>query len=1349
MNPGAPSEPANMPMRRPPRPVWWLLLWLPAAAVAAVLSAVLVVWIWAGSTSSLGQALRWAEVWLEEQPTPGLGRLRVEGAEGSLRRGGQVALLRWEQDGLSVQAEGVRLELPDDWLITALTRRHLEIGLLHTDRLSVRDERRADDRETGGGGPAPTDAVFPVTMRLPWSVDRLDLPGEGDTPLLALRGLYRYGSAPDGLGTSEAHQLRLDSLRWADGLYQGEWLLGAQSPMPLQVQATGEVRVAVPDGLAQHLVARMQANGSLAGSAATIDLQLQLNPAHAPDGQPPLLDAQARIRPWDQRQVLEQLDAQVHGLDLAGLWPDAPRTALSGEARLSTRDAGWQARVSLSNASPAPLDRRGLPVQELRADLNRTATHWELPVLEARLGEGRLTGQARVTAGDHALWLGAWDGLVQLERIDPARIWSQLAPGRADAQIRARSIEAAAGTFATEFSGRLSNTVPATGRQRPDALPLDELTVRGRWQAPVEAPERGQLQLASVTLRALGLDLEGQTRLDLSSRELAGRLKLRAPGLSADWTGDAGAMRGEGELKLDLADGATALQWLRSLQAAPWIGPDLAIIPDTLGLEGPGRLDLRWQGGLGALGYPGGPGGQGTAAQALTLALDLSLPRLQLQTGPQEPVWRVEAGQLRLAGPPRALDMELKASVSSEALHLSVDTRGRLEPSWPASARGITTATEAGRWLIERLDIRAGLPAQSPLDWQVTSDAPVSAQWQRRDEGWQLATGPVQLRLQPQTRGGAGQQPVRLGWERMDWDRGALSTRGTVQDLPLAWLDLLSSPQDPDLGALARTGIRSDLLMQGRWDVQLPAGARALPQVLLELERQRGDLTLRTDSLTANGPTGTAALVAAGVRTARLEVASQGRAVRARLVWDSERLGQIDARVDTELTPPDGTHQAWHWAPQAPVSGSLRARLPEVGAWSVLAPPGWRIQGALEAEAGLSGTRQEPQWLGQLRADDLAVRSVVDGFAFSRGSLRASLAGDRLLVESLTLQGPGSAGEGGELEASGSAQWRAVVRDGQRLREPLIELKASARQLRVSTRPDRRLTLSGQLQARLEGALLDIRGRLAADNALFLLPDELTPSLGQDVVVRGRGAPLPPDGARVQTRVEVDIDLGRRFEVRGQGIATQLGGQLTVRSTPALPGLRVLGEVRARSGTYRAYGQQLNIETGVLRFSGPYDDPALDIVAVRPNLRDQRVGVQILGTAQRPQLRLFSEPELPDSEKLAWLLLGRPATGTGAETAILQQATLALLAGQSEGAGGQLAGLLGLDELGLVDRGEGGDAISVGKRFSNRLYVSYEYGLVSTLGTVSVLYEASRWLTLRGRAGEENALDLLFTRDFD
>ena len=99
----------------------------------------------------------------------------------------------------------------------------------------------------------------------------------------------------------------------------------------------------------------------------------------------------------------------------------------------------------------------------------------------------------------------------------------------------------------------------------------------------------------------------------------------------------------------------------------------------------------------------------------------------------------------------------------------------------------------------------------------------------------------------------------------------------------------------------------------------------------------------------------------------------------------------------------------------------------------------------------------------------------------------------------------------------------------------------------------------------------------------------------------------------------------------------------------------------------------------MLRFTGPLDNPALDILAIRPNL-SVRVGVQINGTALAPRVRLYSSPELPDAEKLAWLVLGRSAAAGGAESAVLQQAAIALL-GSRGGMSGGIAQAFGLDEI--------------------------------------------------------------------
>ena len=244
-------------------------------------------------------------------------------------------------------------------------------------------------------------------------------------------------------------------------------------------------------------------------------------------------------------------------------------------------------------------------------------------------------------------------------------------------------------------------------------------------------------------------------------------------------------------------------------------------------------------------------------------------------------------------------------------------------------------------------------------------------------------------------------------------------------------------------------------------------------------------------------------------------------------------------------------------------------------------------------------------------------------------------------------------------------------------------------------------------------------------------------------------------GVRVTPDIALTLDLGPDFQVRGRGLATRLAGSLELRNTSErnlVP--RLNGELRTVGGTYKAYGQQLAIEEGVLRFFGPFDNPALDILALRPNLQ-QRVGVQISGTALSPVVRLYAEPDLPEVEKLAWLVLGHSAASGGAESAMLQQAALALLGGKGPGLSGGLAAALGLDELSVrgaasnTDGSTTGATVTLGKRVSRDFYVAYERSLAGTLGTFYIFYDLSRRFTLRAQTGEQSAVDLIFTLRYD
>lgn len=1358
-----PSPPRDTPpahahrARGPAAPTPWrlavawaarALLWLPAALLGAVLASALALGLWAGSEGSLAQTLRWAQGWQAEH-RPAWGRVEVGPVQGSLIAGGTLGSLRWSQDGTAVQADAVRLDLGAHfWL--GLPAGELRIARLQVGRLQVDDARA---RETSPAAP-PQALVLPLPVELGLSVGTLVLPG---LTLGEIEANYRYGRAATGLGVPDAHTLNLRSLRWAKGRYQAQATLGAQAPMPLRLQVRGELDATVPEGDTLRLRARATAQGTLAGDAARLDLAAQIEPVDSRDATPTLAGT-ARVQPR-AAQVLAEADLRLHRLNLALLWPGAPQTALSGTLRAEPEGERWRASAQLQNELPGPVDRRRLPLQSLEFALLQAGERWTLEALQARLGGGRLQarGERRAATGAGSTQasalaaLGDWQGRVQATGIDPSQLWSTLAPAALDADLRARAVDPQARRPALDIEARIAAAGQQPRRSAADALRLRELALQGRWQPEADDPTRGSLSLQRARLDALDGRIEAQGRIDTAPPRAQGRLALDLPGLRASIDGTLAHAEGGGTVELDLGDGARLLAWLRGLQNAPWIGEPLAtaLAPwAQASLDARARGRLQWSGGLGAVPSLGWPAGSGRAA-APRIDLQLLLDRLRLQTAPDAAAVALDSSRLTLQGAPEALALALRASGERGSWRATLDAAGEL---------GLGTSPLDGRQGTLRLD-RLGLvllPEGAALRWNLDNRGALRARWRARDSGLEAEVEAGGLRLVPQ-RAGSTASPLDLGWDTLGWRAGALQTRGRLNGLPLAWLDALAEPDPLGQGPLAGAGLGGDLVFDGRWDIALPADASEPPRLNLLLERRSGDIALQTDGAAFDEQRARAQRVQAGVRTARLEIDSEGPRIDARLRWDSERFGEASADIGSALAPPDAQHVGWHWPESAPLSGRLRASLPQVGVWSVLAPPGWRVRGALRAEAGVGGTRGTPLLDGSLQADDLALRSLVNGIVLRDGELRARFAGERIVVEWFRLEGMGGAARGGVLQASGSAEWRRVQRDGQTVREPLIELQASADRLRASTRADRRLTVSGELAARLEGPALQLRGRLRADEALIVLPDETAPVLGDDVVVRGTEYPIErSSGVRVVPDVQVALDLGPAFQLRGQGLQTRLEGQLEVRSLPDSAAPRVVGEVRTASGSYRAYGQQLAIETGVLRFSGPYDNPALDIVAVRPNATTQRVGVQITGSAQAPRVRLFSDPELPDSEKLAWLVLGRPASGAGAEAAVLQQAAIALLAGRDGGPlDGGLAGALGLDAISLSGNTTNGDsstgsaALTLGKRLADNLYISYERGLAGTLNTVSMFYDVTRRLTLRARAGSENAVDLIFTLSYD
>ena len=431
-------------------------------------------------------------------------------------------------------------------------------------------------------------------------------------------------------------------------------------------------------------------------------------------------------------------------------------------------------------------------------------------------------------------------------------------------------------------------------------------------------------------------------------------------------------------------------------------------------------------------------------------------------------------------------------------------------------------------------------------------------------------------------------------------------------------------------------------------------------------------------------------------------------------------------RADAELrvTPEGDTHR---------LSGRARADLQELRWLEVAAPQLRDLEGRLNADLRLSGTLESPEFQGEMRLTEGRALIPELGLELTDLHLRADAEGlDRLTLEGGVRSGPG------ELELAGEA---GVTPEG----TPWAELTLRGERFQAVHRPEAQVLISPDLAMELAARDIRLTGRLTIPEARIELR-ELPPqavSVSRDEVIVDAAAVEPP----WHVRTSVTVTLGEQVHLSGFGLTGRLAGEVAVEDSPARP-VRVEGEIRIEDGRYRAYGQNLTVERGVLVFQGPADNPGLDIRAVRRvPVHNVSAGLAIGGTLQDPRSRVFSTPAMEDSEAMSYLLTGRPLSGASeADANVLAAAIAAFGVEQGGMLTAQIGRAVGLDEFILDAEGDmDQSALMMGKHLSSRLYLRYTVGLFERASSLMLRYSLSRTLSLETRTSDEaQSMDLIY-----
>ncbi|MBU0588874.1 MAG: translocation/assembly module TamB domain-containing protein [Gammaproteobacteria bacterium] len=1087
----------------------------------------------------------------------------------------------------------------------------------------------------------------------------------------------------------DTYELILSRLTTPWGRAEMSWKLSDAAPYAL----SGQARLQQEKG---SLPYQMQA--TLAGSLQQLVLKAKANAA---GGQ---AEAEAWVTPFE-KQVLQSARLEAREIDPSRLGKGLPQAQISALVTLKGLDAGMYAgTLKLLNDQPGTVDKARLPLRSLTASFSGTVAQAELSDLMLDLAQaGRFEGRGQIRNERLNLSL-------KTQNFKPQGLHARLKPMQLTGDIQ---LEADAG----------SQQVLADLRYQRYQLKLD---VAHRDDA---------LEVRQALLRSDGgrLALHGKLGLSTARRfELAGSLENFDPAAFGDYPvarvnaafSGTGRLAGEPEatLQFTVADSSLRRQPLSgkgrlSLSAKRLWDSDLTLrlahnqlaVRGALGEEGDALAVELDAGNLAEL--DGRLAGRLRAQASITGRFASPAGRFELSADDLRWQKDYRVGSLRTSG---RLDKGLDGLLALNANAREVRTPDIQLQQFSLKGQGRRTQH------VLQLSLKnAAMDLQSRLQGGWHDEAGWTGQILSLDN-----QGPYAFKLDAPARLELAKAKFLLGNARLHamgavlsvhelaYKAGQLASNGNLKGLAVK--EILQLAKDPG-------GLKTDLMLDGEWNVT--AAERVDGRI--SLWRDKGDVQLPVIPVTA-----------LGLDQLRVTLAAVDSKLRGTLDASGGKLGRLSAEASSVLTRQDGV---WGLAGSAPLQ--TRADL-SVDSLAWLAPlldktGGLILDGALHAQVRGSGSLAQPRLGGVLKGERFKLELPEQGMQLRDGQFLAELADDVLQLKSLTLQG----GKG-SLSGQGQAALEAGV--------PSMQVALKADKLEIFSRPDRLLILSGSGEASWVDKRIQVQSSLKVDQGLMELPKGDAPSASDDVVVLGQEQAAVRQKSPYAIRFDLDMDLGERFYLKGRGLDAQLGGAVKLVSVEGgLP--RSSGSIRIVKGTYAAYGQRLDIERGILNFQGPVDNPGLNIVAMRKN-QEVEAGVAISGTAQAPSVKLVSNPSVPDSEKLSWLVLGHGVeTSSGQEFSVLQTAAGALLAaGESVTLQQRIAQAAGLEEVSL--RGAGtleGTVLTLGKRLSSRAYLSYEQGLSGAQTLAKINYMLTPRISVRAQAGTVPAVDLFYTFSFD
>ncbi len=343
-------------------------------------------------------------------------------------------------------------------------------------------------------------------------------------------------------------------------------------------------------------------------------------------------------------------------------------------------------------------------------------------------------------------------------------------------------------------------------------------------------------------------------------------------------------------------------------------------------------------------------------------------------------------------------------------------------------------------------------------------------------------------------------------------------------------------------------------------------------------------------------------------------------------------------RIEAELHSPDMLNSDQNHSPT--LAGTIHVDAPNFTLAKSLVDEIERLQAKLEADFSVSGKLFEPNINGQgtFTIADLFIPAI--GCELQESSFALVASKDTISTTGNVNGVVGFMTLDGNLLLNKEKRYPA-------------ELTLHAENFKLINLPEIQIFLNSDLSYKSRKDINLLSGTLEIPQAEVLLKTlpQGTESVSPDIVISNTEKKEEP---KSPVAMALQIILGKEVFFAGFGANGFIDGKLHITAKPDEQMLGS-GEFHIREGSYRAYGQDLDIENGVISFpGGPLSQPGISFRASK-TIGDVVAGLAIIGPATKPQITPYSRPPMPKSQILSYLLTGSPPGAGGARLSVGRQ----------------------------------------------------------------------------------------------